>query len=282
MKYLSIFSIVLVFLQSCSSGNTKNIEVSGVIFDSLTGKPIPEARVTVLCWRYLGSDEETYNKIDTVTNSQGAFAAKFDEGFKVDIGSIAAGYHPVVQQIADLNKSSNISLKLHRKSVTDSLLQLGYIPVFARDYNTKPAIPRTFHGINILGGKNTSSPDSIDISIMQYHGNGYPKTLITPEKGGIVPIFDKSQNAINKAPQSGYVSKYKITGDERGFFVRCRDGKTYARLMLYSLEYDHSGPYKGGAIKELGIMFEVELQAAGREFNSPEDLRLDYYILDHI
>jgi len=52
--------------------------------------------------------------------------------------------------------------------------------------------------------------------------------------------------------------------------------------MISSSEYDRSSPYKNGSVKDYGIMFNVELQTEGREFNSTNDMRLDYYILEHI
>lgn len=283
MKYLTISISLVLFLISCNDTNTsKEIEVKGVILDGQTGKPIPNARVTLLCWRHLRSDEETYDKIDTTANSLGVFEVRFEEGFKVDIGSVAANYHPSVQEIKDVNNASNIELKLDPNTATGSVQHLGQLAVFVRYYNTEQPMPRTYHGIDLLNGTNTQSSDSTDISIMQYTEAKYPKNLITNAKGGIVPIFDKLKNTINKAPEDGYVTKYELKGNEKGFFVKCRDGKTYARLTIFSLEYDRSSPYKNGSFKDYGIMFNAELQTEGRQFNNPYDLRLDYYILENI
>jgi hypothetical protein len=43
-------------------------------------------------------------------------------------------------------------------------------------------------------------------------------------------------DTIIRAPETGYTNRYELTGGEKGFFVKCRDGKTYARLMIYSFE----------------------------------------------
>ena len=276
-----LLAIGLISCNSISDTN-KEIMIKGVILDSITGEPIPNARVTVLGWRRVQSDEETYDKIDTVTNSQGYFEVTFEEGFKVDIGSVAKDYHPAVTEIKDLNKSSHIELKLSRNTATGKLKDLGQIAIFARDYNTYSTLPRTYYGINLLNGTNTQSTDSMDIGVEKYSGASYPKVLIASEKGGIIPIFNKSKDEIIKAPEAGYVIRYQLSGKEKGFFVKCRDGKTYARLMIFSSEYDRSSPYKNGSVKDYGIMFNVELQTEGREFNSTNDMRLDYYILEHI
>lgn len=270
-------------LISCNSNNdtNKEIMVNGVILDSITGKPIPNARVTALGWRRVG-EEETYDKVDTTTNIEGRFEAKFEEAFKVDIGSIAPNYHPAAIEIEDLSSPSNIELKLNRNTATSVLKDLGQIAVFVRDYDISSPMPRTYHGINLSNGTNTQSLDSMDIGVDKYSGTSYPKILIASDKGGIVPIFSKSKDSIIKAPETGYVNRYELNGKEKGFFIKCRDGKTYGRLMIFSSEYDRTSPYKSGSVKDYGIMFNVELQTEGREFNSQNDMRLDYYIIGNL
>lgn len=282
-QYLvSIIFSAMIFL-SCNSSNdiTKDVLVKGVVVDSITGNPIANARVTLLGWRRVG-EEETYDKIDTTTNNEGRFEGKFEEAFKVDIGSVASNYHPAATEIKDLSSPSNIELKLSRNTATGVLKDLGQIAVFVRDCDLSSPMSRTYHGINLLNGTNTQSLDSMDIGFEKYSGASYPKILIASDKGGIVPIFNKSKDAIVKAPETGYVNRYELNGKEKGFFIKCRDGKTYARLIIFSPEYDRSSPYKNGSVKDYGIMFNVEVQTQRREFNSANDMRLDYYILGNL
>ncbi len=85
MNYLKIFSFILLLsLVECNNdNNTSNImKAKGVIIDNETGKPIPNARVTLLCWRKVRSDEEAYDKVDTVANATGVFEVEFTEGLK--------------------------------------------------------------------------------------------------------------------------------------------------------------------------------------------------------
>jgi hypothetical protein len=284
MKYLAALSICLTFFSlSCNSSNKFDaIEVKGIILDSQTGKAIPNARVTLLCWRNVRFDEETYEKVDTITDSSGVFKVRFKEGFKVDVGSIATNYHPSVLEIKDINNASKIQLKLHPNNASGLLKQWGQLAVFVREYETEPSLPKSFHGINLLEGTNTQSSDSMDVGIMQFADIKYPKILVTSFKGGIIPFFENSKSAISKAPEDGYVTKYELQGNEGGFFVRCRDGRTYARLIIFSVQYDRTTQYRNGFFRDYGIMFNADLQTQGREFNNPDDLRLDYYILENI
>ena len=97
-----------------------------------------------------------------------------------------------------------------------------------------------------------------------------------------MPLLKDAKNELDKAPTEGYVKRYQLSGNEQGFFIKCRDGKTYARLLIFSLEYDRSSPYADGHFRDYGIMFNVELQTEGSEFNNPKDLRLEHYILEKL
>jgi hypothetical protein len=282
----NIILLIVIAIIGCTSCNDNNdisndVWVKGTILDSVTGKPIPNARVTLLGWRRVG-EEETYDKIDTTTNNEGRFAAEFEEAFKVDIGSVAPNYHPALKEIMDLGNASNIGVTLSPNTATGVLKDLGQIAVFVRDHEISASSSRSYHGINLLNGTNTQALDSIDVGIEKYSGKNYPKTLITSETGGVVPFFNEPKDAIIRAPETGYAIRYELNGKEKGFFIRCRDGKTYARLTIFSLEYDRSSPYKNGYVKDYGIMFNVELQTEGREFNHAKDMRLDHYILRNL
>ncbi|HRP34222.1 MAG TPA: hypothetical protein PKV73_20140 [Agriterribacter sp.] len=280
----TLFFILIVSLMSCNDNRDSDIQVEakGIVLDNQTGKPVPNARVTLLCWRKVRHDEETYDKVDTVANDKGVFEVQFPEGFKIDIGSVANNYHPSAIEIKDLSKASHIELRLNANTAIGSVKDLGQLPVFVRNYNTNSTVKSKYYGIDILNGVNTSSLDSIDISIEIDEKQKYPRILITSEKGGIVPISRDAKNDLNKAPAEGYVKKYELRGNEKGFFIKCRDGKTYARLLIFSLEYDRSSPYADGHFNDYGIMFNVVLQTKGTEFNTPDNIRLDHYILETI
>ncbi|HTF31631.1 MAG TPA: carboxypeptidase-like regulatory domain-containing protein, partial [Flavitalea sp.] len=125
-------------LLSCGTHkNTTDIIAEGVVLDSITGKPVPNAKVTVLCWRVVGSDEETYDKIDTVADQNGRFTVNFEEGFKLDIGSIASNYHPYVQEIKDLKQISDIKVTLQPNTAKGRMQNLGQLAVFMRKYEAQ-------------------------------------------------------------------------------------------------------------------------------------------------
>lgn len=94
------------FIFGCSRGikNSKNVHVKACIIDSVTNKPIPNARVTLLCWYRAKYDKTDYVSIDTTTDSNGCFNGSFVEGYKVVVASVAANYRPNLSETSKLDK----------------------------------------------------------------------------------------------------------------------------------------------------------------------------------
>ena len=204
---------------------------------------------------------------------------RFSQGFKVDVGSVAPKYYPSVQKITDLSEASTIRLKLKANNAVGELKNFGHLSVFARSYKTNPEKQVEYYGIDILKGKTTRHPDSADITISPTIKSGHPKFSVSSIDGGLVPFFDSTDSQI--APQNGYLKTYELDGNEKGFFIRCRDGKSYARLSIVA-DYSRSAPCSNGHFEDVGIMFDVELQTNGNEFNVSDEFRLDQYILQGI
>jgi hypothetical protein len=93
-----------------------------------------------------------------------------------------------------------------------------------------------------------------------------PATLVVPKSGGIIPILKSDVKSsllyeIEQAPTTGYGRSYKLTGDEDGFFIKCRDGKTFAKIILNKGTVDMAG--KAGVFKDQGKHFSYFYQQNG-------------------
>lgn len=266
-----------MFLAACNNDKHKeaNKIVSGIILCESTGKPIPNARVTLLCWRKVGSDEEDYNKIDTFADANGEFKVLITNCFKLGIGSIAANYYPAKKEIQNMDSVGSITLSLVQNNSKETARDLGRLNVYNREYSSALPNAKENYGINLLAGNSTTIKDSIDIGVELVSSGTYPKILIAHNNAGIMPI---TTNAINIAPENGYVSKYELQGNEKGFFIKCRNGFSYARLILIS-KYDASVPYKNSFYKEYGLTFGITIQPNGREIGVSDNFRLDYFVL---
>jgi len=263
----SVSLIFLIVLLSCH--DRKNIIVAGQITDETTGQPILNAEVVILCW-YMHNDEASFNKKNIKTDNKGNFKANFERGYQVDIASKATGYNPIRNYNKLSNNEINVNLKLSKAKNNPTLVSL---------LNTDNKSPNLFMRVRIYADKNGKTLDfnnsqtfGFDFSTMTITSDtmqcdlwfkiekkeGQPTAIQTNGNSGVIPIFDqgvKSSLLYEKtiAPIKGYVTSYKLKGNEAGFFVLCRNDKTYGKLILDKSTIDISSPDGNGSYyKEFG------------------------------
>lgn len=119
--FIIIFSFFLLAGCNEQAMNKIEINVNGCVIDSITRSPIPNAKITVLCWYHAGWDKTDYMSIDTITDENGCFIAKFEEGYKVVIAGVAAKYYPNLRTYEELDKNkAGFNLALSRSLDTDT------------------------------------------------------------------------------------------------------------------------------------------------------------------
>jgi hypothetical protein len=111
--------------------NKKEITVKGCVTDSISKAPIPGAKVTILCWYHSGWDKADYVNIDTIADINGCFSARFEEGYKIIVASVATKYYPNLKASEELNNSRvGINLELTKRAdtiqVADPKINLRY------------------------------------------------------------------------------------------------------------------------------------------------------------
>ena len=117
-------------------------------------------------------------------------------------------------------------------------------------------------GFDFKSLKTNSDTTQTDLWYKIDNKEGLPSTIVTSNKGGLIPIFSnevKSSFAYDllyektTAPTKGYKTIYTLIGKEVGFFVRCRDGKTYGKMIFGGVELNVSSPDRHGSYyKEFG------------------------------
>ncbi len=115
-----------------------------------------------------------------------------------------------------------------------------------------------------------------------------PKVIKTNKLGGVIPInFKEIKKSLlfEKiiAPNNGYLTRYKLEDNEEGFFVKCRDGKTYGKIILEKSAIDYSGPDgNGGYMKEFGKNISCLYQPNGTTNLSyqKEEIDLEDFLID--
>lgn len=301
---LNILLIALTILASCQ--DRKNIVVTGQVTDETTGKPIPNAEVVVLCWYNHNIDDASFNKQTLTTDSEGKYQAKFDKGHQVDVASKAMAYQPNRSYNKLKDNEIEVNLQLTKKKENSTLVTLLNTDNVMLDINESVPFLRVriparkegdgldfknaiTYGFDFKTLQTNSGTNETDFWFRIEKKEGQPTTIATSSKGGIIPILRdeiKSSLLYEKmvAPTSGYVMTYKLTGSEEGFFVRCRDGKTYGKIILEKSAIDISSPDGQGCYyKEFGKNFSCLYQPNGTTdlSYSQTDIDLEDFLMDY-
>jgi hypothetical protein len=281
---LNILLIALITLVSCQ--DRKNIVVKGHVIDETTGKSIPNAEVVVLCWYNHNIDDASYNKQTLTTDKNGKYEAKFEKGHQVDVASKATGYQPyrIYNELKDNKIEVNLKLSTRKHNSTlitllntdKVMLNLNEdfpfmrvrIPADKKGQELDFKNAMTF-GFDFKSLTTRSDTTQTDLWFRIENKEAQPTTIATSTNGGLIPILDseiKSSLLYEKtiAPTTGYVTTYKLIGSEAGFFIRCKDGKTYGKIILEKSEIDISSPDgQGSYYKEFGKSFSCLYQPNG-------------------
>lgn len=300
---LNILLIALTTLASCQ--DMQNIVVTGQVIDETTGKPIPNAEVVVLCWYNLNIDDASFNKQTLTTDNEGKYQAKFDKGHQVDVASKAIGYPPNRSYNELKDNEIEVNLKLTKKKENPDLVTLLNTDNVMLNLNENfpfmrvriPGVKNgqgldfknaTTYGFDFKSVTTNSDTTQTDLWFRIVNKEEQPTTIVTSVKGGLIPILNNEIKSSllyekNIAPTTGYVTTYKLTGSEAGFFVRCRDGKSYGKIILEKSAIDISTPDgQGSYYKEFGKNFSCLYQPNGTTdlTYSQTDIDLEEFLVD--
>ena len=266
------YSLILLFLiaTQISCQDKKNIIVTGRISDEISGEPIPNAEVVILCWYSQSIDNASFKKQTVRTDQDGNYKVNFDKGHQIDVASKMAGYNPNRSYNELSDRVIKVNLKLSRIidnptlisiHSTDELIRVPFMRI--RIYSAENGKDLDFdksetYGFDFKSMTTTLDTSQCDLWFKIERREGEPSTINTNRTGGIIAIFEnevKSSLLYEKsiAPKSGYVTEHKLNGNEIGFFVLCRDGRTYGKVILETSIIEISSPDgKGGYFKEFG------------------------------
>ena len=115
-----------------------------------------------------------------------------------------------------------------------------------------------------------------------------PYILMANRQGGIIPVYSneiKSSFLYDKpnAPKEGYFHEYEFKGNEDGFFVLCRDGRTYGKIIFVKSRVSIGGSDESGDYTDFGREFSCLYQPNGTtdlSFSTP-DIDLEDYLVDY-
>jgi hypothetical protein len=273
----TIYKLLLFLWFFGYSSDIEDITVSGRITDLKTGTPVANANIIVVSIGTRGPDYLQSFEKDKITGSNGEYSVHFDVGHEVILAADIPGYYPVrkAMRLND-NHTPVLNLEIEKLEPADTLIwsklysrsmedpRVGY-----RFYYDTAVKPITYDSIvvkafDLIKSKSTTDTTDADIWCRIPDTLDQPHVLVAAPEGGIIPVFDDEIRGSfmyekRQAPKYGYVKEYTAKGNEIGYFIRCRDGKTYAKILERYVDFDTIG---NGSI-EYDIYFEYLYQPNG-------------------
>ena len=242
--------LVLVIISSACSREFYNINWNGVIVDGVTNKPIPHAIIKATAQYQDNIDRTAATNKSFQSDISGHFQSHFDKAYHISYEIEAYGYMSVHSR---KNLKRNTSLDTIRLLPEISQSNLFISLLSEQNFENQPYLrSRTFTpikgrkksstlevvGFDFINQKHSTHPDSMDLKIaIRNHQSSSPTIQFNSfNKGGIYPIFINEVDEsffleMENAPTEGYYSSYNTTGNEVGFFIRCRNGQHYVKML---------------------------------------------------
>jgi len=281
LKLISGASIilVLVMIHMACSREFYNIKWNGVIVDGVTNKPIPFASIKATAKHQNNIDHTIETSKAYQSDIWGHFQGYFDKAYQINYEIEAYGYMSVqartkpnqhaaidtIRLLPEVSQSNLFISLLSEQSFEDQpfLRSRTITPFNGRKKNSNTEVV----GFDFINQKHAIQPDSMDLKIIIR--NRFTPTpsvhLYAMGTGGIYPIFLDEINEsffleMECAPTEGYYPSYKIAGNEAGFFIRCRNGQHYVKILpddhICSIAYSTSSD----SIQETGLRLNYLIQ----------------------
>lgn len=293
---------ILIVFTSCQ--DRYNIHVTGKITGE-SGRPLPNAEVVVLCWYSHDLDDASFIKKTLGTDAEGTYFAKFKKGHQVDVGAKAIGYQPnrSYNELSERHVKVNFELapEVNNPSLATRLLTDVY---WDSDSDSVPLIETRLHvdpitnkfdlnnietyGFDLKTLTISKDTTQCDFWFKIERQEGQPEIIHANVNGGIIAayigaittfLFEKPI-----APTTGYTTSHRLKGNEEGFFVLCRDGRTFGKIIFDKSEIDAGrSDDKGGYYTEYIKLFSCLYQPDGTtnlSYSRP-DIDLESFLVDH-
>lgn len=92
-----------------------DVNITGIITDSITKKPLQDVKVSIICWRYGNTPDGSYTGQDSITvttNTEGKYSHNFNKGAFIEIKTAISGYQGRHESTDVTTKNNTMDLKL--------------------------------------------------------------------------------------------------------------------------------------------------------------------------
>lgn len=275
-----VLLVVFLFVLTTSCArHFYDVAWKGIVVDAQTGLPVPLCEMQINCFYQDNMDRSGHRIYQSRTDLFGNFELTLEKGYRINSQFSAHGYEPVdftlpllpgnLPRVIQLTKKdgaeqSKLEVRVFSEAMTGT--ETPYMGVKYQVVDSQKFEFVELIGFDLLNGKSSICVDSADVWIELSRDSGLNPVVYANRKGGLYPVSRGSDSLsfhllnADYAPVDGYASNYRLTGYERFFFVKCRDGVHYAKLILDG--YLCVIQYGAGAdsFKEFGLRFGYVVQ----------------------
>lgn len=274
-----IYKLLLVLWYVGYSENIENINVSGRVTDFNRGAPLANTKIVLVSYASEGPDNEKRVEKDIVTDERGYYKGNFEVGYRLVITADIDGYYPARNAVKlNGNHTPVLDLQVEKLEPEDKLIINEESSIIDKD-NTAPytgykvyydrSTKKLYNdsvkiiGYDFINSRQTEDTLNADLWCTFPDTLDFPQVLIANKRGGIIPIFYNEIRSMLEfekriAPETGYVKEYIRNEGEAGYFVKCRDGKTYVKPFLEGMVSKSAGYYR-----QYGLEFKYFYQPDG-------------------
>jgi hypothetical protein len=115
MKYFITPMLMLFF--SCNK-DIHNLTIKGTVQSAENKEPISDVEVTVICWKYADSPDDSYSESETKvvkTDNEGKYKANFNKGAFVEVKVSLINYTMEHESREIYNKKTTINVLLKKE-----------------------------------------------------------------------------------------------------------------------------------------------------------------------
>ncbi|MCU4165966.1 hypothetical protein [Carboxylicivirga caseinilyticus] len=269
-----ILSTVFLFL-SCSK-ESYNIVWSGVLLDAETSHPIPFTNIQTKAVYQLNIDHSEEKKINLITDESGNFSCLIKKAYLVSVfiensryQSYTNSFHTNKETLPDTlflqrsEQSSNLFLSINEDGFDHNTPFISQKAHYT-NLNQKQIILTEQYGFDFINKQRNVTTFDLSLNLKKVNSK-FDLELLSAEKGGILPIYKEQISdsfflEMEIAPSFGYQKNYNINGKEAGFFVKCRDGKHFAKVIFQPQLYKLNCNSEQDSLVEQGLKFSYILQ----------------------
>ncbi|MBS2098008.1 hypothetical protein [Carboxylicivirga linearis] len=268
--------LILVFLSYSCSKESYNVVWNGVILDSETHQPVPFTSIQTKALFQSNIDQSKVEEHHLLSDANGQFFCRFEKAYRVNIlveptrhQTFNESYFISKSKLPDtiyLHRSDNsidLQMSLNEKGFHSNAPFISQQMIYTsgkRKYGTSTQKK----GFDFLNQQSNLSQFDIGLNIKKQQNN-YEIELFATQEGGIFPVYSNQISEsffleIENAPLHGYQKNYRINGNEAGYFLKCRDGKHFAKVVFKPELYKLNITSRQDSIVEMGLKFNYILQ----------------------